>query len=175
MYFTYSKPWKFCYQYSHKLTSLLQFTLALGPLLLTGVNFNPSLISNYIHCKVCFEITYPYPNFNGAVPNFSGCTFEVWEWISNLFLHFIELVITCPCWDKSLTMLVKGAEDLILVLAGDLCWFLAINPFQIFSNMADPFSLEYLQEAVAFSLVIQELVKLYLTKYNIIFFWKSWN
>ena len=24
--------------------------------------------------KVCFEITYPFPNFN-------GCTVEVWEWI----------------------------------------------------------------------------------------------
>ena len=31
------------------------------------------------------EITYPFPNFNGA-------TVEVWEWISNFITHF-----TCIC------------------------------------------------------------------------------
>ena len=30
---------------------------------------------------MCDEITYPFPNFNGG-------TVEVWEWISNLILHF---------------------------------------------------------------------------------------
>ena len=40
------------------------------------------------------EITYPFPNFNGT-------TVEVWEWISNLILHFIRNVITYPFWDQS--------------------------------------------------------------------------
>ena len=39
----------------------------LGPLLLT-------CISNYIHCKVWDDITYPFPHFNGAAV-------EVCEWI----------------------------------------------------------------------------------------------
>ena len=30
--------------------------------------------------KVCDNITYPFPNFNGA-------TVEVWEWICNFILH----------------------------------------------------------------------------------------
>ena len=38
------------------------------------------------------EITYPFPNFNGA-------NVEVWEWISDFILHIIMGVITYPCWD----------------------------------------------------------------------------
>ena len=37
--------------------------------------------------KVWDEITQIFPNFNGR-------TVEVWEWISNLMLHFIMGVIT---------------------------------------------------------------------------------
>ena len=33
------------------------------------------------------EITYPFPNFNGA-------TVEVWEWITNLISHFMMGVIS---------------------------------------------------------------------------------
>ena len=36
-----------------------------GPLLLTWINFNPSMLE-YIHYKVWDEITYPFQNFNGA-------------------------------------------------------------------------------------------------------------
>ena len=53
--------------------------------------------------KMWDEITCPFPNFN-------GCTIEVWEWISNFFPHFITDVITYPCWDYRLSMLVKGAH-----------------------------------------------------------------
>ena len=64
---------------------------SLGPLLLTW--FNPFIltwVSNYIHYKVWDEITYPFPNFNGAAV-------EVWEWISNFTPH---------CWAYDyLTML----------------------------------------------------------------------
>ena len=41
-------------------------------------------ISNVMLGKVWDEITYPFPNFN-------GCTFEVWEWISNFIPHFIMM------------------------------------------------------------------------------------
>ena len=37
-----------------------------GPPLLTWINFNPSMMSNYIHDKVWNQITYPFPNFNSA-------------------------------------------------------------------------------------------------------------
>ena len=59
-------------------------------------------MSNHIHCKVWNEITYAFSNFNGA-------TIEVWQWISNFIPHFNEHVIANPCWDKSLTMLMKRA------------------------------------------------------------------
>ena len=49
-------------------------------------------ISNYIHYKVWYEITYPFLNFNGA-------NVEVKEWISNSISHFTGCVITYPCWD----------------------------------------------------------------------------
>ena len=48
----------------------------MGPLLLTWLKFNPS-VSNYIKYKAWDDITYPFPNFNGA-------TVEVWEWINNI-------------------------------------------------------------------------------------------
>ena len=40
------------------------------------------------------EITYPFPNFNGA-------TVEFWEKISNFIRHFAGYAITYPCLDKS--------------------------------------------------------------------------
>ena len=53
----------------------------LGALLIIWVNFNPSMgkYTNYIHYNVAGEITYPFPNFNGAAV-------EVWQWISD-FIH----------------------------------------------------------------------------------------
>ena len=47
---------------------------------------------NYIHYKVWDEITYPFPNFNGA-------TVEAREWISYFIPPFTRLVITYPLWD----------------------------------------------------------------------------
>ena len=46
---------------------------------------NPWLI-NYIHYKMWDEITYPFPNFNGAAV-------EVWEYLSNFILHFTGCMI----------------------------------------------------------------------------------
>ena len=65
-------------------------------------NFNPSMASDYIHYTMWDEITYPSQNFNGT-------TAEVWEWISNVIPHFTGRVITYPCWNKSESVLVKGA------------------------------------------------------------------
>ena len=41
-----------------------------GPFYYHGLTLIPAWISNYIHCKVWDEITYPFLNFN-------GCTVEV--------------------------------------------------------------------------------------------------
>ena len=41
-------------------------------LLLTWITLIPAWISNYIHYKVCDEITYPFPNFSGGAV-------EVWD------------------------------------------------------------------------------------------------
>ena len=37
-----------------------------GLLLLTWINSNPGMVSNYIHYKVRDEIIYPFLNFNGG-------------------------------------------------------------------------------------------------------------
>ena len=37
------------------------------------------------------EITYSFPNFNDVT------VWEVWEWLSNVILHFAGHVITYPC------------------------------------------------------------------------------
>ena len=46
----------------------------------------PVWISDYIHHKVWDEITYPFPNFNGA-------TVVIWGWIRNFDPHFTGHVI----------------------------------------------------------------------------------
>ena len=62
----------------HRLVSTYQWSL-----LLWCFNLNPSM-------------DHPFPNFNYV-------TIEVWEWISNFFTHFIMDVITCTCWDSSMS------------------------------------------------------------------------
>ena len=57
-----------------------------------GLTPIPTWISNYIHCKVWDEISYPFLKFNGAAV-------EVYEWVSNFIPHFAGQVITYPCWD----------------------------------------------------------------------------
>ena len=51
--------------------------------------------------KVWDEITYPFPNFNGA-------TAEVWEWMSNSIPHFMTDVIIYLYSNCFVSMLVKG-------------------------------------------------------------------
>ena len=60
-----------------------------GPLLLTWINLILARINDYIYYNVWGEITFPFPNFNGA-------TVEVWEWISNFIPHLIMDLIIHP-------------------------------------------------------------------------------
>ena len=83
-----------------------------GPFYKQGLTLIQSSISNHIHYKVWYEITYPFPSFNGA-------TVEVWEWMSNFISHFTGHVITYPCWDLSQTMLVKGAPGRLYIKTPD--------------------------------------------------------
>ena len=54
------------------------------------ISLIPAWVSNNIRYKVLDEITYPFPNFNGA-------TVEVWGWMSNFISHCTEHGITYPC------------------------------------------------------------------------------
>ena len=73
-------------------------------LLLTWFNFNPSLD---MWLQLLEKAVWNYL----SIPNFNGCTVEVWEWISNFIAYFTVHVITYPCWDYSQSMSVKGATD----------------------------------------------------------------
>ena len=73
-----------------------------SPFDLQGLTLIPAWISNHMPRKMWNEITFPFTNLNGS-------TVEVWEWTSNFITHIIMDVMTYPCWDLSLTMLVKGA------------------------------------------------------------------
>ena len=84
----------------------------LWPLLLTWINFNPSMdICKYIHYKLYDEITYPFLNFNGA-------TVEVLEWISNNAnrgwpikpVNYIILQLTRLCPNSSWSPTSQNAD-----------------------------------------------------------------
>ena len=55
--------------------------------------------------KVCGEITYHIPNFN-------GCTVQVWEWMSNFTQHFIMDVIIY------LSMFGKKGHRRLMMMSG---------------------------------------------------------
>ena len=63
----------------------------LGPILLTWINFNPTIISIYIHYKVWVKTTYPFLNFN-------GCTVEVEEWMSNSSHTLLGMLLFIYAW-----------------------------------------------------------------------------
>ena len=56
-----------------------------------GLILIPEWISNYNHYEVWYEITNPFPKFNGT-------TFEVWDWIGNFIPHCVMDVITSISW-----------------------------------------------------------------------------
>ena len=74
------------------LTYMSNYCISRGPFYKHGFTSIPTWISNYIHYKMWNEITYPLPNFN-------GCTIEVWEWITNFISYFTGHVIVYPCWN----------------------------------------------------------------------------
>ena len=67
-----------------------------GPCFKHGLTLNPAWISNYNGSKVWDEISYPFPNFNGAAV-------EVWKWNSNFIPQLTGYVITYRCWASRVT------------------------------------------------------------------------
>ena len=55
--------------------------LKLGPFLLIWINFIPVWICNHNHYKMWYEITYPFPNLNGAAV-------EVGQWWLQLIFYW---------------------------------------------------------------------------------------
>ena len=66
-----------------------QFILTSGLFYRHGFTLIPVIAFYHI---VWDEITYPFPNL-------SGCTIEVWKWISNFIPHFIGHAVRYSYWD----------------------------------------------------------------------------
>ena len=97
-----------------------------GLLLLTWFDFNHyddvtmSLMASQItSLTVVYSIVYSDADqrkhqssaYYFFIPN--GYTIEVWVWMSNFIAHFMMYMITYPCWDLSLTMLIKGVPEVL--------------------------------------------------------------
>ena len=63
------------------------------------VNFIPERTGYYISQNIKDEITYPSPNFSSEAA-------EIWTWISNIIPHLTGNVITNPCCNQDLSVLV---------------------------------------------------------------------
>ena len=61
------------------------------------------IVSEFTNLPKCIRMGFwPFQNAGWnyvSIPNFNGSTVEVWEWISNIILHFTGHGITYPCWD----------------------------------------------------------------------------
>ena len=79
-----------------------------GPFYQCGLTLIPAWLSNHMPRNVWDEITYQFPNFNGA-------TIDVWEWISNFIPHFIMNVITYHEYEELHT---KGRMSLLTAFVG---------------------------------------------------------
>ena len=64
-----------------------------APLYWNGWTLISVWINNHKPWKLWNEITYPFPNLNGAIV-------EAWDWISCFISHVIMDMIICPCWIK---------------------------------------------------------------------------
>ena len=60
--------------------------MASGPFTNMVITNIPAWMSNHMSSKGWYEITYPYPNFN-------GCTVEVWDWINDFLPYILMGVI----------------------------------------------------------------------------------
>ena len=66
-----------------------------GPILLTQINFNPSMDDL---SRAQLSVGWNYL----SIPKLQRiCIVEVWEWTSNFMTYFIVYVITFPYWDQS--------------------------------------------------------------------------
>ena len=63
-----------------------------GPFNLHGSILILAWISNHNHYQVWTEITYPFPDVNGAI-------IEAWEWMGYFMPHFTGYVIAYPYRD----------------------------------------------------------------------------
>ena len=70
-------------------SELISMAHDLGPILLTWINFNPSIDVTILR-KVWYEIIYPFPNLNGS-------TVEIWKLINNSISLSIMDVIMYFC------------------------------------------------------------------------------
>ena len=57
-----------------------------GPFYWHGLTLISAWKINYIHYKMCYENTYPFPNFNGS-------TVEVWEWILYWTCDYFSMLV----------------------------------------------------------------------------------
>ena len=92
----YLNQWLLVYWHIFALLGLNELTVSFsrdtwGSIYKHGLTLIPAWISDYIHHKVCDEMTYPFPNFKGE-------SFEVWEWIRNLISRFTWHMIIHSCW-----------------------------------------------------------------------------
>ena len=62
----------------------------LGPIYKHELNSIPAWISKYIPYKVKDDITYPFPNFNGATVNSSHISLGTWLFIINIIIMWIN-------------------------------------------------------------------------------------
>ena len=67
-------------------------------------------------CKVWYEGTYPFPNFNGTAV-------EIWEWIGDFILHFIIGVITYLCRVLKLIHVSKRGPGFMHMDLFNISWF----------------------------------------------------
>ena len=81
-------------------------------------------MSNYTYFKEWDEITFPFPNF-------SGCTVEVWGWMSYFIPHFTGISLLIHVGHFEFIHVNKGVPDL---LCFQRVWSL-IYVFNTFSKM----------------------------------------
>ena len=101
----------------------------------------PTWIINHIHCEIWDQNIHPFPKDNSAAGG-------VWERINNFMPHFTVYVITCPWWDHSYLMTVKGAAP--LVVSNENIWisntiWLKLVPYGPIDNKTTSFQIMALQ------------------------------
>ena len=88
--------------------------------------------SNQTIYKLWDEITKHFPNF-------TGCTVEIWEWVSKKFIpHVPGHMIINPCWDLSQIILVKETPSV-----GGICVSRYITTSLLKNSLSQNYSRKY--------------------------------